>query len=475
MKCCPICICGFKTPCAICNKAAPKYNQASTMLLSRRYHCPHLASGIYGKPEKSILISEYTDKYPAHQYRPVGSYKPTDVYEKSSTEIECLSTFRADYVPHMVVPRKPRVCSKYEPNKEYMDMDTIYKQDYCPHLVRPPVAYRPLQCKQTCKDKMDLITTYQGDYQLWNFSKRESRRPANTYHPPKESFDMKSTFQDHFRFWPIRPTQSYKPVHLYTGSLPPVNYITNYKLEYVPYQIEKIRVHKKENYRPNEEPFDCLTTNMRDYKGLPGNAAKLIKPRYCLMDSDMPFSGMTEVQDKYQIWPIPPSLIKKTVTYKKPTDKMDFMSTTQYDFTPHVLQRQAPCKPGKKLRECSKAFEASSTMREDFKPWQCKKASPVLPQLNLDLPVGSFENTTTTRHDYVLYPLSQAMSFRTVDKTFHKDLPGYVYLGMDSLGHMQNKLQSKKENKSDFTHTTAVPLSAECFPPEKNFVSPSKM
>lgn len=70
--------------------------------------------------------------------------------------------YRADYVPHTVVPRRSRVGSKYEPNKEYMDLDTMYKQDYCPHLVRPPIAYRPLQCRQTCKDKMDVISTYRG-------------------------------------------------------------------------------------------------------------------------------------------------------------------------------------------------------------------------------------------------------------------------------------------------------------------------
>lgn len=341
-----------------------------------------------------------------------------------------------------------------------------------------------------------------GDYQVCNFSKRESMRPVSTYHQPKERFDMKSTFQDHFQFLPIRPTQSCKPVQSYTGSLAPPDYITNYRIEYVPYHIERIRVHKKENYKTSEEPFDCLTTNKQDYKGLPGRAAKSLKPKYCLTDSDIPFSGLTEFQDKYQTWPLPPSLGKRSVAYKKPTNGMDFLSTTQYDYTPHHLQPQVSFKPVRQYCKCSKAFEASSTMREDFKPWQCKKISPVRPQSNIGLPIGFFEDTTTARHDFAPHPLTRTMPIKPINKTFTplapidsqtiygtsytikpvqscpascKDLPGYVYLETDSLGHMQYKLQSEKQNKSDFNHTAGVPLSAECSPPENCFMSPTEM
>ncbi|XP_069819594.1 stabilizer of axonemal microtubules 1 [Dendropsophus ebraccatus] len=324
------------------------------------------------------------------------------------------------------------------------------------------------------------------DYKLWNFSKRESIRPINAYYPPKEKFDINSTFQDHFQFWPTRPTQSYKPVHLYSGCLEPMNYITNYNIEYVPHQIEK-RVHKKENYRPSKDTFNCLATQRQDHKGLPEKAAKSLKPRYSL--AGRAFICLSEFQDKYQMWPLPPSFEKKSVPYQKPTDKMDVISTTQFDYTPHIPQRQASYKPVQQYQKGSKAFEASSTMKEDFKPWQCKKVSPIWQQSNLQLPIDSFETTTTTRHDYVLHPLMHTASFRPVNKasmslmpidsqttystsytvkpfptcsTAHKDLPKYLYLGTDSLGRMPYKLQCEKETKPDISHTAAVPLSPEC-------------
>ncbi|KAM3936774.1 stabilizer of axonemal microtubules 1 [Leptodactylus fuscus] len=467
-----------------------------------RHHCPQRASGIYDKLENPSLISEYTDKYLAHQYKPVGSYKPRDIYQKSSADMESMSTFRADYVPHVVFPRKPRVWSKDEQTKKLNDMDTIYKQDYCLHSVRPSVVHRPLQNRQACKDKMDIVSSYQGDYQIWNFSKREPIRPANTYHPPKERFDMKSTFQEHFQFWPITPAQSCKPVHLYTGSLAPFDYITNYRIEYVPYQTERIRINKKETYKPNKEPFDFLTINKQDYKGLPGKAAKPLKPKYCLSSIDIPFSGLTEFQDKYQVWPLLPSLKKKSVTYKKPADKMDIISTIQHNYKPHVLQPQISSKPVRQYCKCSTAFEARSTTREDFQPWQCKKLSPIKPQSNLHLPIGSFENMTTARHDYRPHPLTHTVSFKPVTKTLmplmpidaqtiystsytlkpvqvcpasHKDIPGYVYLETDCLGHKQYKLQSVGEKKSDPNHAAGAPLSAEISPPENCFISPREM
>ncbi|XP_071982634.1 stabilizer of axonemal microtubules 1 isoform X2 [Engystomops pustulosus] len=447
MKCiCQICICGG-------------------------HHCPRRASGLYDKHVKCNMISEYTDKYLAHHHQPKDSYKPKDVYQKSPIEMECVSTFRSDYVPHMAFHRKPKLCSKYETNKECMDMNTIYKQDYRPHPLRPSVAYRPHQYRQPCRDKMDVISTYQGDYQLWNFSKRPSMRRTNTYHPPKEKFDMKSTFQDHFHYLPIKSTPSCKPLQVYRGSVAPLNYTTNYRIDYVPYHIERIQIQKKEKYNPNQDPFDCLTTNHQDYKGLPGKAATSLKPRYCLTDSEIPFSSLTEFQDKYQIWSLSPRFKKKSLAYKKPSDKMDFISTTQNDYIPHILQPQLSCKPVQQYYKCSKYFEARSTMSQDFKPWQCKRASPIKPQLNLGLPVGSFEDTTTARHDYVPYPLSPIVSFKPVNKrcmpltpmdaqtiyslsytpkpvqicpASYKNLPGYVYLKTDSLGHKQYKLQSEK-------------------------------
>ncbi|KAG9486649.1 hypothetical protein GDO78_006824, partial [Eleutherodactylus coqui] len=291
-------------------------------------------------------------------------------------------------------------------------------------------------------------------------------RPTTTYDPPKERFDVKSTFQDHFQFWPIRPTESCKPVHLYTESSAPLDYTTNYKKEYVPYHVERRPIRKKEKFKPNEEPFDCLTTNKQDYKGLPGEAAKSLPPRYCLTASDIAFSGLTEFQDKYQMWPLAPSLEKKSDPYKKPTDKMDFISTTHFDYRPHVLQPRISSKPVRQYRKCSKAFEGSSTIREDFRPWVCKKASPVRPQPNGGLPGGHFENTTTTRRDYVSHPLTHTRPFKPVNKLFmslipidaqttynssytvkpirvcpasRRDLPGYEYLRTDSLGHKQYK------------------------------------
>ncbi|XP_044135459.1 stabilizer of axonemal microtubules 1 [Bufo gargarizans] len=346
------------------------------------------------------------------------------------------------------------------------------------------------------RKKIPVVTC---DYQLLNFSKTKSHKPANTYHPPKERFDMKTTFQDHFQFCPIRPRQSCKLEHLHTGCLPPIDFRTNYRIEYVPHHIEGIRIFKKEKYMPNEGPYDYLTTNRQDYKGLPGKEAKSLKPRYCFTGSDIPFSGLTEFQDKYQMWPLPPPLEKKSVIYKKPTDKINFISTSHYDYTPPILHPQVSYKPVWQYRRSSEAFEANSIMREDFKLWPCKKASLLRPQSNLGLPIGSFENTTTTRHDYLPHPPTHTKSFKPTEKRFrpllpidaqtiysssytvkpfqicctiNNDLPKHINLEMDYLKPKQYRLQSEKGNKYDFNRATAVPLSAECSSLDNRFTTP---
>ncbi|XP_075060934.1 stabilizer of axonemal microtubules 1-like [Mixophyes fleayi] len=438
MKCiCQICICGL-------------------------HHCPHRTSKIHDKLHKPCLISEYTDEYPVNQCKPASSCKPKAVYQKSPLEMKSLSTNRSDYVLHKVLLHKPRAPDQYVASEEHMEKDSVYKKDYYLHPIRPAVSCKPLHCKKDHRTKMDLHSTYQDDYEQWNCTKRESMKPDSFYHSPEEKFDNLSTFQDDFKSKPIGMAQSCKPAQFRSGSIPPFDDITNYRMWYVPHHLEKTPLPKKEMYKPNEETFDCLTTNKKDYKGVQGSAAKSRKPCHSLSKKDIPFGNLTEIQDEYKQWPQPPPPQKKTTTYKKPTGKLDFSSTNHNDYIPHILQPQISCKPVRQYQKCPKPFNSISIMRENYKPWQCKKVSPIKPQLYLHLPIKPFDMSTTVRHDYKPHDITPTMSFKPVSKSVlpplpiatqttygtgytvkpiqicpakYNDPPGYSYLKTNDSGH----------------------------------------
>ncbi|XP_068090491.1 stabilizer of axonemal microtubules 1 isoform X2 [Hyperolius riggenbachi] len=464
-----------------------------------RHRCPYLASRLYENLDEPCFLSEYADMFTMHQCKPVTSCKPKDVYHKSPKEMEFLSTFRSDYVPHAVMPKKLQVLSKYEPSKEHMDLNTIYKQDYCPYCVRPCPSFKPLQSRIASKSKMDSKSTYKGDYQLWNTCKRQSMKPPNAYRPPTGKFDIKSTFQDHFQFWSPCRSRSCKPINVSLGSQVPFDSLTNYRVDYIPYTVQRIRLGEKEKYKPSDEPFDSLTTNKQDYKGLPGETTKSLKPIHGLVKWGIPFNHTSEFQDKYKVWPQPPPYEKKILTYTEPTGKMDLLSTTQCDYTPHMFQPKTNFKPVSQYQKHSDNFEAISIMKEDYKPWRGKKTTPLKPQAYRINSSGPFLDMTTVKHDYVPHPLQYTMSFKPANKAFISSAPmddqtthrttytvkpfqvcpfqkvadGHDYIKNDANGQRRYEFLPGKENHlSDFA---TVPKSARLFPPIDTFTSPTEV
>ncbi|XP_053155690.1 stabilizer of axonemal microtubules 1 [Hemicordylus capensis] len=438
-----------------------------------RHRCPHLITRPYEMNEKPCLLSEYTEKYPLYpNTQPRESCKPTAEYKKQDVPMEGISTARRDYVPHQVFPIKQRPPDQYVRRDENMDLLSTYRKDYNPYSISRVAPCLPREQNYFSDEKMTTIPTYKGDYVAWNQPKRDMIKPDNTFRPSEDTFDHKTTTQDDYLYKGPVATKSCKPSYTPHICKVPLEDMTNYKLNYVIHPLTKRYVHEHEPYKPNDVPFEGLTTHKLSYKGLQGDPAKSLKPSYKRPDLDT-FAGTTEFRENYLAWPTPAPFTRKREVYTPPKDKMDLRTSAQIHYgNPHGRPATS-CKPMGRVVQCTDPFDHRSTMKDDYKAWQYSKPEAIVPHQELKLPAVPMDTLTTFKTHYVPHPLPFTKSFRPrlqarahlpfagettyatsyTPKEIHicpasfKEPPGYVFEKIDEAGHKRFRPASVAQSR----------------------------
>ncbi|XP_042202754.1 stabilizer of axonemal microtubules 2 [Callorhinchus milii] len=378
-----------------------------------RHRCPHLPTAIYENTNKRCFITEYLDKYvPYENFKPRESYRPREEYQRHQGNMQSLTTFRADYVPHDIHARPGRILQEFKQPQGTMDLDTTYKQDFNYRSSYPSATTRPQEQKWSSRARMETIPTYKDHYKPWEISKRETAKPEYTFRPPSMKFGNLTTFQDDYQYKGLVPQQSFKPSNATRLSSKPFEDLTNYRQHYIPYIYEARKRHEKEPYKPSEQTFDDLTTHRRDFKGQSGELTKLIRPENTNVNSNQPFYDLTEFRDKYKAWTVEPPTLHKSADYMVPEDKMNLTTTSQANFVGHNVQPFVSARPLPHPSRHSIPFEGISTMKEDYKPWNCTREPMIKPQGELEKPTGKFEDTTTFKAHYLPLPIGLTHRFK---------------------------------------------------------------
>ncbi|NWX21128.1 SAXO1 protein, partial [Aegotheles bennettii] len=439
----------------------------------RCHRCPHLPTRPYDKSKKPCMLSEYMDRYPLYPITlPRGSFKPKEVYKMGEIPVEGISTTKRDYTAHEVLRQKLKPPEKYVKRDESMDLTSTYKQDYKSYSISQAPPCLPCVTRHIPSAKMDTGTTYKDDYLLWSEPKTKPIRPNDRFCPSEEKFDHRTIVQDDYLYRGPVATRSFKPLNLDQKNKTPFENMTCYRVNYVPHPLERYYVHKYEEYKVNEVPFDGLTTHKVSYKGLAGQPAKLAKPDQLKLLHDLPFLSTTESQEKYQAWPRLPVFTKKPDVYLPPLEKMDLHTTNQIHYK-HLNGKPAKmCQSLAQLNKSTKPFNSSSVMKEDYKPWLCKKQKPITHDPELTFSAKPMDCLTTFQTDYVPHPLTVMKSYKpgwsgqkhhtrldakTIYTTSYtpkgivrclasyKDPPGYIFEETDADGHKLYLPASKSE------------------------------
>ncbi|NWX26398.1 SAXO2 protein, partial [Notiomystis cincta] len=438
----------------------------------RRHRCCLKPTRIYDDEVQPCHKTEYSENYPGYgNTSPPESCKPKSEFPQDGGRMAGTTTFKSDYIPYDV-KRPFRTQAEYRPKTGKIDLGTIYQRDYSPHKVGPVTLVRPPEKIHASGAKLDTIPTYRDDYRLWKGQRTKSCKAEHAYEPPSEKFGNPSTFQDDYIPRQPNPPPSCKPCD---SKQPegPFSADTIHRTAYVVHEIEPMAVRPKEQYKPNDQPFEDLTTHQTDFKGTPGEQAKSCKPEN-KPRSDDPFKGTTEFQDRYQPHLVTAPEVHKPKEYVPPTDKMDLNSTNRLHYISHKVAPRSPIIPAPG-RKTPGLFHGKTTTREDYQPWSVCRQGLIRKEEGIQKPTGRFSSLTTFRSHYIPHQAKPPQSFKPVetvgtaapfkDETLYrteyipkKKAPcpghhpaalGYVYVNTDSQGHQFYRQVSPEPSESN--------------------------
>nr|XP_006629831.2 PREDICTED: stabilizer of axonemal microtubules 1 [Lepisosteus oculatus] len=449
------------------------------------HRCPHLPTELFSSDTASFL-TEYNEKFCPYGFSAVRQpHRAKDELQIHTGKMENTTTFRADYVRHKLSKAPTKTVKEYIQPEGDMMLDTTYSRAYISHPTQYPVpAVKPAMYRPSSAN-MDVIPTYKDDYRAWEIPKQEVIRTASNLKLCSAKFSNTTAFQDDYGArLPVKSEKSYKPVQEVKEPMP-FDDLTNYKVEYVCHAVQpRLRTEKKA-YKPQNAPFDGLTTHKRDYKGLIGAQTRPVKPKLAWQNTAPHFEASTEFQDKYKLWPVQPSQPRKSVKHTPPEGAMDTISTTHADFVGHQVQPPRPARPPVQEWKKGEPFDAQSTMKEDYRPWEIKKRSPIVQVGEIEKPAGPFESTTTFQAHYVPHTLARATNYKLMptmlqSQPFNADTtystsytakeirvcpasfpvpPGFEHEETDPLGHKLYRTISTRDNHTPaaVTKTTSRP------------------
>ncbi|NWV83499.1 SAXO2 protein, partial [Dasyornis broadbenti] len=436
-----------------------------------RHRCCHKPTRIYDDGMQPHNKTEYVENYTGYgNICPPESFKPKPEVQEDRATMQGISTFKSDYLPYDVkTPSQAQ--AEYRPKSGKFDLGTVYQRDYSPHPVGPVTLVRPQQKTHTSGAKVDTIPTYRDDYRVWKSQRTESCKVEHPYKPPSGKFGNPSTFQDDYIPRQPNPPQNCKPCE---AKLPegPFDSNTTQRTAYIVHELEPTFIRPREEYKPNDQPFEDLTTHQRDFKGTPGEQAKSCKPESINLSTDA-FKGTTEFQDRYQPWLVTTPEFYKPREYVPPTEKMDLNSSNRLDYISHKVPPVAPIRPAPGKRTIA-PFQGKSTTREDFQPWSICRRGILKKEEQIQKPTGKFSDLTTFRSHYIPHQANPPQSFKPLpavpnalpfqDETLyrteytpkktevcpglHPDALGYVYVNTDSQGHKFYRLVSPECSRS---------------------------
>ncbi|XP_041755082.2 stabilizer of axonemal microtubules 2 isoform X1 [Coregonus clupeaformis] len=441
-----------------------------------RHRCPHRPTALYGKPNKTCVLTEYTEKYPAYGgYNPPQSLKPKPVNHGDQGRMDGTTTFKTDFIPYEVTRRPGKQQAEYKPKPGDIDLGTTYKQDYTLYEVHPFAPSRPRERVRATGHKMDTVPTYKEDFRQWEMCKRELKKPDLSYHPPDAKFDGHTTFQDDFLTRGLAPRESFKPSSSPKMSDAPFDCVTSNQQCYVPHPLEARWVKAPEPYRPSSQPLQDLTTNRRDYQGLPGQLPQSYKPNPGKVTSDIPFQSSTEFKERFQQWPVSLPQLHKSLQYVSPTEHMDMSTTSGADYVRHNIQPFISAKPFNRPNKSSAPFQVCTTMRDDYQPWEVKRQAMIKKPEEMQRATGRMDYLSTFKAHFTPHELQPSVSFKPAHAPMRTDAPleggtmysteftpkrisicpasydsppGFVFEDSDDRGHrFYRKLPSKDRNK----------------------------
>lgn len=253
--------------------------------------------------------------------------KPKEQPRVSDQPFDDATEHRQSYIKHPLesgLAKSPnRNRPAYQPNTAPFDDMSSYRMEYTQKDVSAgkQVSCRPDPSPYKSEAPFEGGTTNRADY-VGRQGERVKRREQAPYEKPAGDMDMTTTSNLDYTRKQLEPQQPIKPS--YSRHLPVAKFdaTTNYKTEYLQWSPgERPQPMKKDQYAPNDAPFEGQPTYRRDYVKHSGAVmTRSLKPADPGYSSNAPLEDGTEYRHQYTSKKMDPCLAHQLVNASDPAD-----------------------------------------------------------------------------------------------------------------------------------------------------------
>lgn len=230
--------------------------------------------------------------------------KPMEAPLASDQPFDDNTDYKQSYIRHPLPTRETKDKPVWKPNEAPLDDLSNYRKDFTPKETGKAQSCKPEAAPYRSVAPFEGDTTQKADFVPWPME-RPRFREQETYRKPEGEMDMSTTTHTDFVEKPVerqlmrRPPEARKASGKFDGT-------TNYQTEYQKWGLPERQQPVKDQYVPNEAPFDGMPTYQRDF--IPHQATKALsmKPADVGFRSSAPLEDGTEYKKEYTRKHVPP-------------------------------------------------------------------------------------------------------------------------------------------------------------------------
>lgn len=221
--------------------------------------------------------------------------------------------YRDDYVRHPLGPKFQKEREKYKPAGVPMDGLTTFMRDYRGERGDRTKAFKPEGRPVASDVPLDDITTQKNDYRKWP-TERPFHHQPDQYKKPEGDIDTNTTHRLTYKQHPLQRHAAIKPPPGRVMNAGQFDGVTNYNMDYKPWEIDRVHPTMQPKYQPNDAPFEGISTQKAHYVPHSLNPTASFKPHQAAINSG-PFDDGTIYRMEYtpkHIGPCPAAILDTT-------------------------------------------------------------------------------------------------------------------------------------------------------------------
>ncbi|TRY92695.1 hypothetical protein DNTS_032926 [Danionella cerebrum] len=343
------------------------------------------------------LGTTYKQDFNSYEIQAVVHSRPKEKANTVIAKLDTVPTYKEDFRQWEITRREAtKPDATYKPPDAKFGNTTTFQDDFIPRGQVPCESFKPPNVAKLSEAPFEGVTSNRISYVPHALETRQVRAPTE-YKPSSQPFQDLTTHRQDFKGLKSPATKSCKPETVRIASNKPFQASTEFRDQFQQWPITVSQMQKSVEYSGPTEQMDMTTTSHTDYIKHQIQPVLSVKPLSKPTRSSIPFQGNTTMRDDFQAWATQrQSMIRKQEEIRRPSGKMEDLTTFKAHFIQHELQPSVSFKPHNAPLHTDVPLQSETMYRQEFTP---KKIS--MCPASFESPPGfEFENCDNRGHRF---------------------------------------------------------------------------